>query len=138
MTLAFAQVPVGVLAAVAAVWWLPPTWQPLRVPLMVVLGLFVATFPLRTFQAALVGLQNLAFSGTCSLQDGGRHRDNRRARAARLRASRAGGRLVRTQACRHRVHRAPAPDVSGGDARRLSFGADGATKTYVAQSFWVA
>ena len=30
---------------------------------MVVLGVFVVTFPLRTFQAALVGLQDLAFVG---------------------------------------------------------------------------
>ncbi|MCA1563716.1 MAG: oligosaccharide flippase family protein, partial [Acidobacteria bacterium] len=63
MTLAFAQVPVVLAAAVAAVWWLPASWQPLRVPLTVVLGVFVATFPLRGFQAVLTGLQDLAFVG---------------------------------------------------------------------------
>ena len=63
MTLAFMQMPIVLVAAVVAVWWLPPSWQPLRIPLTVVLGLFVVTFPLRTFQAALVGLQDLAFVG---------------------------------------------------------------------------
>ena len=49
------------LAAVLALWWLPESWAALRVPLAVVLGLFVVTFPLRVFQAALTGLQDLAF-----------------------------------------------------------------------------
>ena len=61
MTLAFAQVPLVLAGAIFAMWWLPSSWQPLRVPLAVVLAVFVATFPLRTFQAALVGLQDLAF-----------------------------------------------------------------------------
>jgi O-antigen/teichoic acid export membrane protein len=61
MTIAFGQVPLVLVAAVVAIWWLPSSWQPLRVPLAVVLAVFVVTFPLRTFQAALVGLQDLAF-----------------------------------------------------------------------------
>src|SRR4029453_16223094 len=61
MTLAFAQVPLVLLAAVIALWWLPRSWDLLKVPLGVVLAVFVATFPLRTFQAALIGLQDLAF-----------------------------------------------------------------------------
>jgi O-antigen/teichoic acid export membrane protein len=44
-----------------ALWWLPGSWTALRIPLAVVLGLFVVTFPLRIFQAALTGLQDLAF-----------------------------------------------------------------------------
>ena len=38
MTLAFAQVPIVLTAAVVALWWLPGSWQLLRVPLGVVLG----------------------------------------------------------------------------------------------------
>jgi O-antigen/teichoic acid export membrane protein len=61
LTLACVQTPVVLLAAVMALWWLPASWTALRVPLAVVLGLFVLTFPLRVFQAALTGLQDLAF-----------------------------------------------------------------------------
>lgn len=61
LTLACAQTPVVLIAAVLAIWWVPASWAALRVPLAVVLGLFVVTFPLRVFQAALTGLQDLAF-----------------------------------------------------------------------------
>ena len=61
LTLACAQTPVVLAAALFALWWLPQSWAALRVPLAVVLGLFVLTFPLRVFQAALTGLQDLAF-----------------------------------------------------------------------------
>jgi O-antigen/teichoic acid export membrane protein len=61
MTLGFAQMPIVLLAAAASLWWLPAAWAPLRLPLAVVLAIFVVTFPLRAFQAALIGLQDLAF-----------------------------------------------------------------------------
>lgn len=61
MTLGFAQMPIVVAAALGALWWLPAAWEPLRWPLAVVLGVFVVTFPLRAFQAALAGLQDLEF-----------------------------------------------------------------------------
>src|SRR5262245_56136925 len=61
ISLAVAQVPLVLGAALVALWWLPASWQQLKVPLTVVLAVFVAMFPLRTFQAALVGLQDLAF-----------------------------------------------------------------------------
>jgi hypothetical protein len=60
-TLAFAQTPVVLLAAACALWWLPASWSALRTPLAVVLVVFIITFPLRVFQAALTGLQDLAF-----------------------------------------------------------------------------
>jgi O-antigen/teichoic acid export membrane protein len=61
LTLACVQTPVVLIAAAIALWWLPSSWAALRIPLAVVLGLFVVTFPLRVFQAALTGLQDLAF-----------------------------------------------------------------------------
>ena len=61
LTLACVQTPVVLVAALIALWWLPASWAALRVPLAVALGLFVLTFPLRVFQAALTGLQDLAF-----------------------------------------------------------------------------
>ena len=61
LTLAVSQTPIVLAAAAIALWWLPASWAPLRLPLAVVLALFVLTFPLRVFQAALSGLQDLAF-----------------------------------------------------------------------------
>lgn len=61
LTLACVQTPVVLIAASIALWWVPASWAALRLPLAVVLGLFVLTFPLRVFQAALTGLQDLAF-----------------------------------------------------------------------------
>jgi O-antigen/teichoic acid export membrane protein len=61
LTLACVQTPVVFAAALFALWWLPASWAGLQIPLTVVLGLFVVTFPLRVFQAALTGLQDLAF-----------------------------------------------------------------------------
>ena len=140
MTIAFTQVPIVAAAAIVAVWWIPPSWEPLRVPLMAVLGVFVATFPLRTFQAALVGLQDLAFVGR--VQFG--------AWAAgtiltivlvfyglALPAMAAGWcttQLVAVIASAVRLSvRFPA-----AMPRRLSFGEAGAAAGYAARSFWVA
>jgi O-antigen/teichoic acid export membrane protein len=61
LTVACVQTPVVLIAALIALWWVPASWAALRVPLAVALGLFVLTFPLRVFQAALTGLQDLAF-----------------------------------------------------------------------------
>jgi O-antigen/teichoic acid export membrane protein len=57
------------VAAAAAVLWLgmPQAWEPLRLPLGLVMLSFVITFPLRVFQAALLGLQDLAFIGKATL-----------------------------------------------------------------------
>ena len=55
LTLACVQTPVVLAAALLALWWLPESWAGLQVPLAVVLSLFVVTFPLRVFQAALTG-----------------------------------------------------------------------------------
>jgi O-antigen/teichoic acid export membrane protein len=60
-TLAVLQTPAVLAAASLALWWLPQPWTALRVPLAVALALFVVTFPFRVFQAALTGLQDLAF-----------------------------------------------------------------------------
>lgn len=61
------QVPLA--AAAAAVVWiaLPSAWSPLRGPLLAVLAVFVLTFPLRIYHAALQGLQDLAFLGRVQL-----------------------------------------------------------------------
>lgn len=61
LTLAAAQTPFVAVASLGALYWMPEAWGSLRLPLLFVLGLFVATFPLRVFQAALTGLQDLAF-----------------------------------------------------------------------------
>ncbi|MGH9370280.1 MAG: lipopolysaccharide biosynthesis protein [Vicinamibacterales bacterium] len=61
LTLAVAQTPFVVIAATAAWYWFPSAWSGLRTPLFVVLAVFIVTFPLRVFQAALTGLQDLAF-----------------------------------------------------------------------------
>lgn len=57
------------VAGAAVVLWLslPQDWEPLRWPLGLVMLSFVVTFPLRIFQAALQGLQDLAFIGKTSL-----------------------------------------------------------------------
>ena len=61
LAIALAQTPFVAAAAAAVLWVLPAGWQPLRPALMIVLVVFVLTFPLRVFQAALSGLQDLAF-----------------------------------------------------------------------------
>ncbi len=140
MTLAFAQMPVVLVGAMAVVWWLPTSWQPLRLPLACVLGVFVAAFPLRTFQAALTGLQDLGF--VARVQFG--------AWAAGtvltivlvlngfgLGAMAAGWcatQLCLVGACATRIFvRFPA-----ARPRRLSFGDFGSARSYVARSLWVA
>jgi len=58
--------PTAVAAAIA--WWLVArAWPELRWPLAVILAAFVAAFPLRLFNAALQGLQDLAFLGKVQL-----------------------------------------------------------------------
>lgn len=57
------QVPLVAAVAVAAWVLLPADWQELRDPLLAILGVFVVTFPLRVYHAALQGLQDLAFLG---------------------------------------------------------------------------
>lgn len=54
-----------VLCVVAGLTWhmLPPTWAPLRLPLLVVLAALATSFPLRTAHAILIGFQDLAFIG---------------------------------------------------------------------------
>jgi len=55
-------VPTAVIAALA--WWLVTrSWPELRGPLAIILGAFVVAFPLRLYNAALQGLQDLAFLG---------------------------------------------------------------------------
>jgi O-antigen/teichoic acid export membrane protein len=61
LTLACAQTPIVLAAALFALWWLPESWAGLRTPLAVILAVFVVSFPLRVFAAALTGLQDLAF-----------------------------------------------------------------------------
>lgn len=61
------QMPFIALAAWAAWWLLPARWQPLELPLAVLLVAFVLAYPLRIFQAVLQGLQDLAFVGGMQL-----------------------------------------------------------------------
>jgi O-antigen/teichoic acid export membrane protein len=57
-----------VLIAAGLCWGLQPaTWQPLRGPLALVLGILVITFPLRSFTAVLTGLQETSFLAQCQL-----------------------------------------------------------------------
>ncbi len=57
------QLPLVALAS-ALVWLaLPAEWEPLRQPLGIVMAVFVVTFPTRVLQAALHGLQDLAYLG---------------------------------------------------------------------------
>lgn len=57
------QALVVLLAGLATAAWLPERWAPLSAPLAAVAVVFAATFPFRVFQAALNGLQDLAFLG---------------------------------------------------------------------------
>jgi O-antigen/teichoic acid export membrane protein len=140
MTLGFAQVPIVLAAAVAAIWWLPPSWQPLRLPLIVVLGVFVATFPLRTFQAALTGLQDLAFVGRVQFAAWGAGTLITIVLVMAgfglpaLAAGWCATQLLAVGACALRVrNRFPA-----AMPRRLSLGAASSAKEYVSRSCWVA
>ena len=140
MTLAVAQVPVVLAGAAAAVWWLPPSWGPLRAPLLVILGVFVATFPLRTFQAALVGLQDLAFVGTSQFAGwaaGTMVTVVLVLNGFSLGALAAGWcvtQLSIVAACAIRLHL----QFPSAMPRRLTLGGDGAAKGYVARALWVA
>jgi O-antigen/teichoic acid export membrane protein len=57
------QLPLVVLAAASVLFFLPQRWAELAVPLVPVLVAFVATFPLRIFQATLQAVQDLAALG---------------------------------------------------------------------------
>lgn len=61
------QMPFIALAAWAAWWFLPAQWEPLRLPMGILLIAFVVAYPLRIFQAVLQGLQDLAFVGSVQL-----------------------------------------------------------------------
>jgi O-antigen/teichoic acid export membrane protein len=61
------QVPAVAFAGLLVVWFLPTEWAELRWPLAIAVLIFVATFPLRVFNAALQGLQDLAFLGGIQL-----------------------------------------------------------------------
>jgi len=60
-------VPVVLLAAALAWWVLPGEWDGVRVPMLLVVGAFVALFPARVFNAVLQGVQDLAFVGRLQL-----------------------------------------------------------------------
>jgi O-antigen/teichoic acid export membrane protein len=140
ITLAIAQTPFVIFGAIVALWWLPSSWQPLRTPLMFVLAVFVATFPFRTFQAALTGLQDLAF--VARVQFGawaaGTVLTVGLVLAGFGLASMAVGwcatQLVIVGACAARLStRFPA-----ALPRRLSFGGVPSARGYVGRSLWVA
>jgi O-antigen/teichoic acid export membrane protein len=61
------QVPPVALGGVVVLWLMPAEWALLRWPLAIVVFAFVATFPLRVFNAVLQGLQDLTFLGTVQL-----------------------------------------------------------------------
>jgi O-antigen/teichoic acid export membrane protein len=67
MRLIYWQMPLVVVAGVAAVALLPAEWAALRWPLCIVVTAFVVTFPCRVFAAILQGLQDLAFLGASQL-----------------------------------------------------------------------
>jgi O-antigen/teichoic acid export membrane protein len=140
MTLAFAQVPFVLAGAALALWWLPSSWEPLRVPLAVVLGVLVVTFPLRTFQAALLGLQDLAFVGR--VQFGGWAAGTTLTVVLvvtdygipALAAGWCATQLCVIGACAVRLHtRYPT-----AMPKRLSLSAQDGARGYVARSFWVS
>ena len=139
MTLAFAQVPIVLTAAVVALWWLPGSWQLLRIPLGAVLVVFVATFPLRTFQAALIGLQDLAFVARAQLgawASGTALTVGLVVAGFGLPALAAGWcvtQLFAVVSCGVRLARR----FPAAMPRRLSFGGD-STKGYLTRSLWVA
>ena len=140
ITLAVAQIPLVLLVAIGAIWWLPPSWQALKAPLGFVLGVFVVTFPLRTFQAALTGLQDLAFVArvqfaawaagtvlTVVLVLGGLG-------LSAMAVGWCATQLCVVGACAVRIYRS----FPTAFPRRLSFGDLRAARGYVARSFWVA
>jgi O-antigen/teichoic acid export membrane protein len=55
------QMPLIAIAAISAWWLIPATWEGLKAPLAWLLAAFVLTYPLRISQAALQGVQDLAF-----------------------------------------------------------------------------
>lgn len=61
------QMPLVIVAATATWFAMPAEWEALRNPLGLILLAFVTMFPLRIFQAVLVGLQDLVFLGRIQL-----------------------------------------------------------------------
>ena len=61
------QMPLIAGGAIAAWWLLPADWEGLRTPLAWLLIAFVVSYPLRIAQAALQGVQDLAFVGALQL-----------------------------------------------------------------------
>jgi O-antigen/teichoic acid export membrane protein len=139
MTLSFVQVPIVIAAAALAVWWLPRSWELLKLPLGAVLAVFVVTFPLRTFQAALIGLQDLAF--VARVQFGAWAAGTLLTialvvRGSGLPALAAGWcvtQLVAVVAHMLRMGRR----FPGAMPRRLTFGGE-STRGYLARSLWVS
>lgn len=140
LALACVQTPVVLIAAVAALWWVPSSWAGLRVPLAVVLSLFVLTFPLRVFQAALTGLQDLAFVARVQLiawLAGTVVNVVLVLEGFTLSALAAGWCVTQATiiaACGLRL----ALLFPGAMPRRLGFGELGAAREYVARSVWVS
>ena len=140
ITMAVVQMPLVLIIAIGAIWWLPVSWDALRIPLVVVLGVFVITFPFRTFQAALTGLQDLAF--VARVQFGAWVSGTTLTVALVLSGfglpAMALGwcatQLCIVAACGVRIYvRFPA-----ALPRRVSLGDLGSARGYVARSFWVA
>jgi O-antigen/teichoic acid export membrane protein len=61
------QVPMTAVAATGAWWFVVTAWPELRWPLGVILAAFIVAFPFRLYNAALQGLQDLAFLGKVQL-----------------------------------------------------------------------
>jgi len=64
MRIVIVQLPVVALAAILTWYFLPAAWLALRLPLGVMLVVFVALFPFQILQGVLNGLQDLAFLGS--------------------------------------------------------------------------
>jgi O-antigen/teichoic acid export membrane protein len=61
------QVPIVILVAVAIWMSTSAAWQELRGPLLLVIGGFIVTFPLRILPALLQGLQDLSFTAAIQI-----------------------------------------------------------------------
>lgn len=61
------QTPLVAIGAALVWFFLPTQWEVLRQPIAVLLLAFVLTFPLRVFNAVLLGLQDFAFLGKTNI-----------------------------------------------------------------------
>lgn len=140
LTLAVTQMPLVMAAAGAALLWLPSSWEPLRAPLAIALGVFVLTFPLRVFQAALTGLQDLTFVARAQLvawAAGTAVNVWLVVEGYALSALAAGWCLTQVliiTACAARLARV----FPGAMPRRLAIGDAGSTRGYLVRSGWVS